>query len=307
MFRCLGAILLIVTYCAVLPGCGSSKSSDGRSFTQQVADAKQEADADRRAKKLMRIARSQAKAGATVGAEKTLTLAADACEQVEDAATRAGVTSILAEEWVRLGNRSDGRNAVRAALAAAGEIEDVQLKAKKLARAARAQVVTEDTDGATATLKRAEELAGQLQEAKSKVPVLTSVAVGYAAMDKGRAEADRVIAAALALAATIEDARDRCDAIAQVADRQSAMKQSSAAEKSFDLALQAAREIESPYGRTYVFCDLAESLSEAGLHAKAHKLLKEADDLASKIPEPDLQRESIQRVRTLKGKLPKPK
>ena len=306
MFRCLGAILLIVTFCAVLPGCGSSSSSDGPSFTQQVAAAKQEADADPRARSLMRIARSQAAAGDDFGAEETLILAAEACDKVEDAAARAGVTSILAEEWVRLGNRSDGRNAVRAALAAAGEIEDVQLKAGALARAARAQVATEDKDGATATLKQAEKLAGQLQEAKSKVPVLTSVAAGYNAMDKGRAEADRVIAAALELATTIEDARDCCDAFVQVADRQSAMKQRSAAEKSLDLALQAAREIKSPYGRTYVFCDLAESLSGAGFHAKTHKLLKEADELALKIPEPDLQRESTQRVRTLMGQLPKP-
>jgi len=306
MFRCIPAILLIVTFLVVLPGCGSSKSSDGPSFTQQVADAKQEADPDVRARSLMRIARSQAAAGDDFGAEDTLNLAAEACSQVEDAASRAGVTSILAEERARLGKPPDGRKAVRAALAAAGKIEDVQLKAGALARAARAQVATEDKDGATATLKRAEELAGQLQEAQSKVPVLTSVAVGYAAMDKGRAEADRVIASALALAATIEDARDRCVAFVQVAGRQTTMKQRSEAEKSFDLALQAAREIESPYGRTYVFCDLAESLSEAGFHAETHKLLKEADDLASQIPEPDLQRESTQRVRTLKGQLPKP-
>ncbi len=307
MFRCLPAILLIVTFCAVLPGCGSSKSSDEPSFKQQVADAKLEADADLRAKALMRIARSQAAAGDDFGAEDTLNLATEACEQVEDAASRAGVTSILAEERVRLGKPRDGRKAVRAALAAAGEIEDVQLKAKKLARAARAQVATEDKDGATATLKQAEQLAGQLQEAKSKVPVLTSVAAGYDAMDKGRAEADRVIAAALELAATIEDARDRCDAFVEVAGRQSTMKQRSAAEKSFDRALESAREIESLYSRTYVFCDLAESLSEASFHVKTHKLLKEAEEFAVKIPEPDLQSESIQRVRTLKGKLPKPK
>ncbi|NQU26520.1 MAG: hypothetical protein HQ567_34995 [Candidatus Nealsonbacteria bacterium] len=307
MFRCLLAVSLIVTLLAVLPGCGSSSSSDGPSFSQQVADAGKEPVADVRAKALMRIARRQAEAGDDFGAEETLTLADEACKEIEDAVTRSKVTSILAGEWVRLGSNSEGKDAARRALAAAAEIEDGQLKANALARAARAQVATKDTDGAVATLKQAEELAGQLQQSKDKVSVFTSVATGYAAMDNGQVEADRVIAVALELAATIEDARDRCEAVASVASHQDAMQQRDAAEKSFDLALQAAQQIEGPWGQTYAFCDLAESLSKAGFHAKAHKLLKEADKLAFTIPEPDLQSQSTKRVRTLIGELPQPK
>ena len=51
--------------------------------------------------------------------------------------------------------------------------------------------------------------------------------------------------------------------------------------------------------------ELAELFSKAGLHAKAHETLAEADLACHKIPEADLQKMAVEKVRTMMDKLPK--
>ena len=52
--------------------------------------------------------------------------------------------------------------------------------------------------------------------------------------------------------------------------------------------------------------DLAEKLWQAGNNKQAHALLDQADLLAHKIPEPDLQQQTVEKVRTLENKVPDP-
>ena len=63
--------------------------------------------------------------------------------------------------------------------------------------------------------------------------------------------------------------------------------------------------VEKAHSRAHALADIAERLSESGYGARAHQLLDEADLAAHEIPQPDLQRQTVQRVRTLMGTLPR--
>ena len=84
------------------------------------------------------------------------------------------------------------------------------------------------------------------------------------------------------------------------------MDQKETAGKTFELALQAAGKIEKNHSKAHAMADIAEKLSRAGFHKRTHEVLDEADLVADKIREPDLQQQTIQKVRTLMGTLPKP-
>lgn len=301
------AFTLPVAFALVLPGCGGSSdpAGNGLSYRQQVARAQKEPLPDLRAKKLIRIAYGQAKAKDTLGAEETLRLAVEACGEIPDAAARAGAFSFAAEVLARIGNGSKARAAMADALAAAGAVEDTETKALTLARVGRAQGAMENLPAAVESLKRAEDLVAQLEDLVGKTLVLDTLAMSYQRIGR-EAESDRVITTALELAKTIEDDRQRCQAIAAVAARLSTMKKNQPAEQAFDLALQTAGKIDNLQSRTYALADVAEKLSKSGDHARTHKLLDEAEKLALKIPQPDQQRLAVEKIRGLMRTLPRP-
>ena len=75
--------------------------------------------------------------------------------------------------------------------------------------------------------------------------------------------------------------------------------------KTFELALESAGKIDNPYSKVYALGDIAKKLSEAGLRTKTHEVLDQAERLAEKIPQPDMQMQALQYIRSLMGKLPK--
>lgn len=305
MLRYSVASAMFAALTLVLAGCRGDSSGQELSYQQQVAKAQKEPLPDVRAKKLIRIAYGQAEAKDTSGAEETLRLAAKACEEVEDPPVRVGAFCLLAEVHARIGNRSQARRAVVSALAATEKVEDLETKGRALARVGRAQGALEDPDAALKSLKTAEEISGQLKDPLGKTLVLNQVAASYQKIGR-QAESDRLIAASLELAKSIEDDRQRCEAIAAVAAELSAMNKKEA-EQTFDLALETARKIDSPQSRAYALADIAERLSAAGDHAQTHEVLNEADLAAHKIPQRDQQRLAVERVRSLMGKLPRPR
>lgn len=315
MFRGLVACSLIGSFLLVLAGCGGSSKKGGSDvpFRKQVANAVKEPLAHVRAKMLIKIGYQQGKAGDRSGSEDTMRLAKAACEKVADPEVQAGVFAYLAEAEAKLGHRSEAREAVTSARQSAEKVEEKQVKAQTLARVGRALGTLKNADGEPETeeaveiLKTAEQLAAGLENVSGRTLVLCAVAGSYQRIGQP-AEADRVFAAAREVAEKIEDARKRCDAIAAIAASQGEMKEKrEAAEKTFESALEIAAKIEDFYSRTYAMADIAEKLSKAGFHAKTHEVLQEAEDLTQKIPEPDMQKRILERVRTLKHKLTKPR
>jgi len=296
----------IVSLSLMLIGCGgSSDSSPPRlSAKQQVDRALKDPVPESRAKALVRIGYEQSKAKDDYGSEETLQLAAKASAEISDPAIRTSVWSMLAEAHQRIGNRSEARTAVQSALTSAGEVDDIESKANALARAGRAQGVAGDVDGALKTLGEAERLAGELGDAYGEVLVLGVAASSYHKIGKPD-HADRALATALQRGKAIEDDLQRCQAIGEVAARQHSLKLPTARD-TFDLAVKTAREIGKVHAKAHALADLAQELSKAGYHAQTHEILEEADQAANKIPEPDLQRQTVEKVRTLMGTLPLP-
>jgi len=172
-----------------------------------------------------------------------------------------------------------------------------------MARAAEAQGAAGDFAAASATLKSAEALLDKVEDLEHKTAALCAVAKAFHSLDK-TADRDRALGAALHLAQSVGDARKRSKALAEVAVKQSALDES-AARKTFEAALAAAAEIESPYTRVYALCDVAERYSEAGFPAKAHETLDLAEKAAEKVPQRDTQTQALLKVRALTDRLPK--
>jgi len=298
--------LIVVLLTAALAGCGGSKGPSGgvMPFDQQVAQAQEEPSPELRAQKLIQIALSQAQAQDVLGAEKTLRLAEQSCREVGDPAARAAKLGRLAEAWVGMNRRYEAGEKVAAALQAAGEIDDANSRARTLARLARVQGEAESATAAARTLQQAEELNAEISAPLERTLVLAMVAESF--HEIGRAtDAQRVLSAALELARSIDDQPMRCRAFLEVAAVQQAVE-STAAKATFDEAAQTARALADHYSSALLFCEIAEKLSQVGLAGRAHELLDEADRIADRIPEVDLQEQAAERVRTLKGTLPRP-
>ncbi len=305
--RVRGCLLLLgLLSVAGLGGCGGPSSGDGEplSYSPQVARARQEASPEARAQKLIRIALEQAEAKDTYGAGKTLRLAADACEEIPQPAQQADAFAALGEAHATIGDRAPARRALESAKAAAEKVEDPERRAGILAKMGMVRGMIGD-EKAEATLTSAKELAMQLEEPRGRTLAMVAVAESYHAIDQPEA-AEAMLRQALRLLEQEENPRNRADAIVDVATAQAQLDQPGYV-ATFDLAGAAIDQIDQAHSKAHAMCNLAEHMSRAGLHAKTHELLAEADAVAHEIPEPDLQQQTVQRIRKLMGELPKPK
>lgn len=291
---------------AAVGGCNRGSDSGGKlSYREQAARAQTEKDPEYRAIKLTKIGYAQGKVKDLSGADDTLRLAREACEAIPDAATRSKAWVYLAKVHNVLENRSKAREATKLALASANEIESPERKAVALAEAAEAESRAVDQAAAKATLDRAEKLADSIGDSQGRIISLCAVAESYWRNSKPK-EADRVISSALKYAGSIDNLKKRCPALAEIAVQQAKLKQKDSAAKTFDLSLESARLIEDQYAKSYAMGELAERLSASGFRAKAHKVLVEAESEAEKIPQSDLQRLGLEKIRSLMSKLPSP-
>lgn len=301
-------LLILIT----LVGCGGS--DDGRSssvpFSQQVTAAMKEPQLDVRAKKLVHIGHKQAKSGDSPGAETTFQKAAEVCEQIEKPADKASALALLAEALFISGDKSLAARTLNNAEQAAEQIEQPRAIVAAWARLARTRNKLEDRPGAVELLQRAEETVGQVNDVDggddpiARAEALGRVAASYKKIDDDD-QARRLVAEAIATAESIVELRPRCDAMAALARSLAEMDLDAEADKAFARALELAEQIETDYSRVYAMMGIAEKLSASGRHARAQEVLDQADQVAHKVPQKDLQAQSIEEVRSLMGKLPR--
>jgi tetratricopeptide (TPR) repeat protein len=196
------------------------------------------------------------------------------------------------------------RKSIESALTAVAEVKRPETKARLLTRITQAQVIAGDMDAALATLKSAEDVIPKVEDPQGRILVYCDVAGGYQSLDQA-ADCDRTFEAALDFAKSITDAKKRCPLLAELAAKQAELHETEAATKTFDLALESAGTIEKAYFRAYAMGDIAERLSKAGFRIKAKRVLEQAEGVAEKVPERDMQMQAVQRVRSLMGKLPR--
>ena len=235
--RLFATCLLTIGLAVPLAGCGGGSKSDkpAASYRDRVARATELPEAYDRAKALTQIGRDQARAKDTLGAEDTLELAAQACDEIRDSGDKAGAFSLLARAHLQLSDRSSARKALDSARKAVDGIENLELKARRLSDVAEAFGSLDDVAGATDALELAEELTGQLkapdggEDLVGRTLVLGEMAVAYYGIGK-QDEAERVTARILEIAGQMGTDRRRSEAIAGAALVYSEMENRSAAD-----------------------------------------------------------------------------
>ena len=298
----------------VIPLVGCGGSDDGRSssvpFSRQLTAAMKEPELDVRARKLVHIGHKQAKSGDSPGAKTTFRKAAEVCDRIEKPADRANALALLAEALFISGDKSLAARTLNDAEQAAGQIEQPRAIVAAWARLARTRNKLDDRVGAVELLQRAEETVGQVTDVDgaddpiAKAEALGRVAASYRKIDDDT-EAGRLVTEAIATAESIVGPRPRCDAMAALARSLDEMDLDADADKAFARALELAEQIETDYSRVYAMMGIAQKLSASGRRARAREVLDRADQVAHKVPQKDLQAQSIEEVRSLMGKLPR--
>ena len=311
--RRLTALCLLASCLPIVVGCGAAPSSPGTastSYVDQAARAGEEPIPEVRARKLIQIAYKQVQAKDDFGAEDTFELADKACDLIEEPSMRAGVLTLLCQARMKLDDDRSTLKSLAAAQKAVEGIEDLETKALATAKLAQVQARLDDPAAALRMLQSAEELAAGLENADGQADafgqtrVLSAVAESYHQMGQA-AEAGRTVEAALKAAESLDGLR-RCEATGIVAATQHKMGEKDAAEATFARALEFAAEIDTLHQKANAMCEMAEQLAECGHRVKARETLEQADQVAHRIPELDLQRQTVERIRTLMRTLGSP-
>ncbi len=285
-------------------GCGEKGGSEKKlTFDEQLRKAAAQSAADVRAREFVRIAGEQFQAKDVGGAMQTVKRAHRAADEVADLSTRVSVCCFAAETLARVGQSDAAAEFVAKAISAAENIQDLETRARQLARIAQAQARFAP-QMASVSIEEAEKLAAEVEDLYGRVLVLAMVGRSYDALGRTE-EGQRVFASAVEYAGTIEDAQRRTMALAEVAVQQALGKRQAESEKTFKDAMKHCQQVEPALARVHALADIAQKLSRAGSPDRAHKLLIEAEKLSASIAEPDAQTEALLLIRSLMAKLPR--
>jgi tetratricopeptide (TPR) repeat protein len=202
----------------------------------------------------------------------------------------------IAQTYGDLGQRSSAKKAIEVAATMVAGIEDPQSKSGMLAQIGVAKAAAGDKNGAKEALGEASKLAMNDVPERFRGKALAAVAMGY--VDAGLADAaNDVIGTLEELAGGLEELRPK-------AAVRAATKEQDAAKKLLDQAATAAKGItDFPSNRVYALVAVAKALVATGDTKGALALLADAEKTASKVPDPEQQKDAMKTVRVLMGKL----
>ncbi len=300
--------LLLVVSCLIvdLAGCGGSSTPPPGvgSLTAEIEDAQRKTNPEQRARDLTTVGYKQFLGEDRLGAEKTLIMAGEACKEVKDPASRAGVYIYLADAQARSGARSDSGRSLDSARKAIGEVKDAEVRGSRLAEVAVVEANhLKQTEEAKKTFAQAAALAETISEPEGKATVLLATANAYLKA-KMETEAGETLNAALEVAKTLPDDRKRSTAIAAVADVQTKFSKPEIAQATYDQAVEVAKNVTPDFSKAFALADLAEKMLAAKMPDKAKAALEEAAVTVKKIKEQDLMGQAEARVDAVKAKLP---
>ena len=182
-------------------------------------------------------------------------------------------------------------------------VEDAAGRASLLAQVGVAQAAAGDTTGAKKSLDDAAKLAMNDVSERFRGKALAAVAMGY--VDAGLAEAAKDVIGTLEdLAGGLDDLRPKAEAYAAAAAVRAASKEEEAATKLLGQAAEAAKAINDfPANRAYALVAVAKAMVANGDTKAALQLLADAEKSASKVADPEQQKDAIKKVRMLQAKL----
>jgi predicted small lipoprotein YifL len=304
MRRLLSWSLLLLVACLVVSpvtGCGSKKGP--ATIADLLAKAKKNPKPEGRARELAKVAGIQIASKDKPGAARTLEMALAEIPADGQPLVCVPVLVDIAQTYADLGQRSSAKKAVEKAATMADGVEDPQGKAGMLAQIGVAKAAAGDKNGAKATLGEAAKLAMNDVPERFRGKALAAVAMGY--VDAGLADAaDDVIGTLEELAGGLEELRPKAEAFAAAAAVRAATKDQDAAKKLLGQAAEAAKQItDFPANRAYALVAVAKALVANGDVKGALALLADAEKAASKVPDPEQQKDAMKTVRVLMAKL----
>ena len=310
------ALVVAVALCLLVPaaGCGSKKKTKkGKTIAQQLEEARQEKTPDAQARKLIRVARSQVKSGDKSGAAKTLA-EATALVPADGEAVVCGPRLVeIAQLYADMEDRKPAVEALKKAVDRAAAIDDlisrIRLKAEAGGIYGAKAGGLGNVKAARDVLKSAVEDAGGVEE-RFKAQALAAIAVGYARADLGK-EAGKVVDELEASAKAVEEMRPKAEALAAAA---SVRWQTGAKDTCAELlkeAAEAAKQIEekgmAAENRTYALLAVASAYVNSADAKSAAALLKLAERSAGQVPDPEGQKNAIEKVRAMQAEVERKK
>lgn len=315
------ALVLLATVMS-LAGCGGKKP--GLTIAERLRRAEAQATPEGQAREFTKVARLQLRSGDRAGAEKTVGRARQCYLElrlpargppVEPAAgDGAAAPAVNASVWGPLlvdiadiyaesGGRGPARDVLKDATAVADGISDDVSRAAVLARigGAHGSAAGGDAALARAHLGKAATLAAEV-EPRFRAEALAAVALGYAKAGLA-GEAGDVVASLERTAREVESPRARAEGLAAAASVRSRTGDAAAATGLLGEAATAARGIEAAENRAYALLAVATAAAASGQRQEALGLLGEAAQAATRVPDPDAQRNAVERVRQAQADL----
>ncbi|QGJ72016.1 Hypothetical protein PBC10988_37310 [Planctomycetales bacterium 10988] len=295
----LGICLLTLVGTWGCSGGGSSSSGPSASFAVRVADAEKLGNPTSQAIALHRIAEDQIAAGALFDVRSTLRKAYDACLRIENPAEKADLLVETARIQREGDQRSDSVKSVESAELAVVEIDDLERRVVVLSKIAELQTAAGKVTEALETLEEAEGLFPQIADPYSQVLAQLAVAKGYAEADPLSQRTPDLIGEANNGALSLNDPRQKTEALAEVAAIQQVLGLEDDAKSTFDQGFATAENIEEPESQAYAYLSLAERLKKLG-DSRWEDAFEQAEEITDTIQDMGIKNgllEQIQRVR----------
>lgn len=304
MRRLLPWSLALLACCFVVgPGAGCGTKKAPATIADLLAKAERNPKPEGRARDLTKVAGMQIKSNDKTGAARTLGIALAAIPYEGQPLVCVPVLVEIAQTYAEIDQRSAAKKAVGQAETMTATLTDPQGKADMLAQIGVAKAATGDKTGAKETLGQAATLALNDVPERFRGKALAAVAMGY--VDAGLADAaQEVIGTLEQLAGGLEELRPKAEAFAAAAAVRAATGAKDEAKELLDQAAKAAKAIDDfPVNRVYALVAVAKALVANGDTKAAVALLADAEKSASKVPDPQMQKDAIKTVRVLMAKL----
>jgi len=209
----------------------------------------------------------------------------------------------IAGVYADAGSKGPARDVLKDAASMAPDIGDDVSRASLLAGIGGIYGSQTSGDAALArsNLKKAAQLAEGV-ESRFRAEALAAVAMGYVKAGLAK-EAGDMVATLERSARDVESPRARAEGLAAAANVRALAGDADAATRLLGDAADAAKGIEGAENRTYALVAVANATADAGDRKGALSLIAEAEKSANRVPDPDAQKNALERVRAVKSEI----
>ena len=302
--RPLACGLLALAVLLPAAGCGSKKKTKREmSVGEREKLAEKAPSPEARAREFLEVVRLKIKSGDEKGAAETLGRVRSELPEGASPAAWGPRFVEVAELYVQIDKRAEARKTLGQAVDMAKQIDDPISKIRLLADAGGLYGAKSgglgEPKAARDQFDAAVELAGGVED-RFKAQGLAAIAMGYARAGLAK-DAGKVVEELESSAKALTDPRPQAEALAAAASVRAQTGDKDAALGLLKEAATAAKSIGekgiAAENRTYALIAVANAFSSAGDAKAAGGLLKLAEKSAMQVPDPEAQKNAVEKVR----------